>query len=291
MTDPGTQTKSISVVITTYKRKHEYLDAAVESVMKQTYPPVEIILVDDNGTGTEFQRSNEEAYAGKEKIVYIANDWNRGAQYSRNAGILHSKGEFVAFLDDDDLWHPEKLEKQIRLFTKEEIGLVFCRGYTFRDNDLSVLREYHGKGVFIKNPSFQDILDMDHIGSTTQALVRKSCFDKAGMFDPDMPARQDYEMWIRIMKYYIAAGVDEPLFYHRIHGGEQISKDKAKILTAYETMLKKHKEDFRKNPKGKLHKEKIVAGYYRDRKQFVRAVLIMIRGMLEYIFLSMQKRD
>ncbi len=279
---------SVSVIITTYKRDPQYIDEAVRSAAEQTCPPLEIILVDDNGMGTEFQKRNEERYGQDPRVRYLANRENSGAQFSRNTGILNASGEFVAFLDDDDLWHREKLEKQLAAFTSDRVGMAFCRGWTFRENDLEHLTEYHGKGIFRTNPGHEELLEKDLIGSTTQAVIRKSCFARTGLFDPEMPARQDYEMWLRITRYYEAAGVDEPLFYHRVHGGEQISSDKSKILAAYTTMLRKHRDDFRKHPKGKVHKQKIIANIEMEQGRYLKALKVIASSFAAHPVLALR---
>lgn len=237
----------ITVVITTYKRELDLLRAAIESVLAQTYQDIEIILVDDNGLGTEYQVQNALIFGEESKVHYIANKRNQGAQYSRNIGILNSSGEYIAFLDDDDLWAPEKLEKQLTVCADESVGLVFCEGYIFHDNDLKNVTSYH-QGTIKENPSFSDMLYDDCVGTTTQAFIRRECFASVGMFDPEMPARQDYEMWIRISKKWKIQCVEEPLFYHRIHSSEQISQSHQKSYDGNCKILKKYREEYKKNP-------------------------------------------
>ena len=93
------------------------------------------------------------------------------------------------------------------------------------------------------------MLFRDYIGTTSQVVVRKDCFAATGLFDLAMPARQDYEMWLRMSKATGIIGVDKKLFYHRMHRGEQISKNNKKCLTGYKKIFGLYKKDFKRNKK------------------------------------------
>lgn len=241
----------VSAIVTTYKRDPEMLMQSVDSIMKQTYRNMEIIVIDDNGLGSDFQKKNEEIFRKYPQIRYIPNAVNSGAQFSRNHGILESEGEYVAFLDDDDLWAETKIEKQIKLFTSPEVGMVFCDAYRFYDDNLKELYPYQQAAKYGEPISFSELLYTDYIGSTSKSLIRKECLARTGMFDLDMPARQDYEMWLRISKSYQCIGVDEPLLYYRCHRGERISTNYEKCRNSYRLLLKKYKSDYRRAPKAK----------------------------------------
>ena len=101
---------TISVIITTYKRELSLLLEAINSVKRQSVMPLEIIVVDDNGEGTEYQKINQSHFENDPFIKYIVNKKNCGAQISRNKGIKASGGTLIAFLDDDDYWDERKLE-------------------------------------------------------------------------------------------------------------------------------------------------------------------------------------
>lgn len=215
----------VSVIITTYKREFTMLKEALDSVLSQTYVPVEIIVVDDNGGNGEYTLRIEEGLKAYPEIIYIKQPHNSGAQAARNTGIMASHGEFIAFLDDDDLWEPEKLAMQIPCFEDPGVGLVFCQGYVFNDGDIGNRRLYHQEGTFKEEPDFNGMLENDTIGTTSQAVVRRTVFDDCGMFDGGLPGKADYEMWLRILKRYKAAGIDVPLFNMRVHKGERITSD------------------------------------------------------------------
>lgn len=180
----------VSVIITTYGRAGNLIFEAINSVRNQTYNNIEIIVVDDNGKGTDTQKSNELLFEKEEDIKYIANEKNSGAQVSRNVGIIEAEGEYIACLDDDDIWMPEKIEKQVRLMEEQNLALVFCNGYRFYNDDLNDKKLYQFNFISDRLLDFTTELRSDHIGSTSIPLMRKSYLSQTGLFDVDMPARQ-----------------------------------------------------------------------------------------------------
>ena len=168
----------VSVVITTYGRDRTFVLQAIESVQKQTYKNIELIVIDDNGIDTKIQRENKEFLSTIENLHYVPNLKNSGAQFSRNRGILESKGEYIAFLDDDDIWMPEKIEKQVTFLKKHNLDMVFCNGFRFYDNDLNKTKLYQVCFISDKLISYDMELRGDRIGSTSHPLLRKDCFAK-----------------------------------------------------------------------------------------------------------------
>ena len=268
----------VSVIITTYGRAEELIFEAINSVRNQTYHSIEIIVVDDNGKGTDTQKRNEILFSKEKDIKYIANEKNSGAQVSRNAGILVSKGEYVACLDDDDIWMPEKIEKQVKLMESENLALVYCNGYRFYNNDLNDKKIYQINFISDCLLDFTIELRSDHIGSTSIPLMRKSCFSQTGLFDVDMPARQDYEMWLRFCRYYNVKGIDEPLFYYRYHSGSRITKSFEKEIRSYQLLLKKYRDDYKKDGFAKANILFTMCRTYLKSGNIVNAVLYGIRA-------------
>jgi len=148
----------VSVIIPTYNRK-ALLDIAINSVLNQTYQNFEIIIVDDNsndGTDNYINKINHD------NIQYIKNKETMYAPKSRNIGISHSKGDLIAFLDDDDEWYPDKLEKQVKLFLDSDVGLVYGGiDLFFEDYKLSYPTSPKLKGAIYKN-----MLIKNHIGAS-----------------------------------------------------------------------------------------------------------------------------
>lgn len=241
----------VSVVITTYKRPPEAVEKAVQSVLAQTYNDFEILIVDDNKNESEESKLIKNAFSGRDKITYIKQDGNKGACAARNLGIKNAQGEYVAFLDDDDTWEPDKLEMQLERFkdADESVAMVYCLGDVVDiSTDPPTVSEYYTTRLFKDEITFHDQLKYDYIGSTSQGLIRKSALVKLGGFDESLPARQDYEMWLRISKNYRILGVKKVLFHYIQHGMEQITNSPKKAWTGYKIVYKKYYDDYRKDP-------------------------------------------
>lgn len=253
--------RRLSVIITTYGRKFDSIERSICSVKNQTYKNIETILVDDNPPNCEYRKSVQEGIRTYPEIVYVQHEKNRGAQAARNTGVKVASGEIVAFLDDDDEWFPEKIAKQMEL-VKPNVGLVYCRGFRI-NKDTGEIKPYDNERNFKTEVTFNDLLYGDYIGTTTQAMIPKEVIENVGYFDLKQPARQDYEMWIRISKRYRCVGVDESLFKHYIHAGEQISKNREKAIKGMVNIYNKYRLDYNSNPLAAAHTLFFIAELYR----------------------------
>jgi hypothetical protein len=197
----------VSVIIPTYNRP-ELLRVAVESVLAQTYPAVEIIVVDDGST--DDTTSMMAQYAGR--VTYIRQA-NEGVEAARNRGIQAASGEYMTFLDDDDLLLPTKLERQVQVLeNRPNIGLVHC-GYYHIDKDGNRLERIS----FLPNGNLQDLVCTNLIWSGAP-LIRRQCLEQTGLFDEaTWGSSADWDMWLRIAQAgYRFACVQEPLGAYRI---------------------------------------------------------------------------
>lgn len=269
----------VSVVITTFQRKQDVVIKAVKSVLAQTYSNFELILVDDNRGENSYTEQIRSITNVDDRIVYTRTHLTHGAQAARNKGIQESKGKYVAFLDDDDDWLPQKLEKQVALMEKESnAGMCFCRGY--RVNNCfqpPVVDEIH-QGNFYTEVFYDQLLRGDCIGSTSQALIRRDVFESCGNFDESLPARQDYEMWIRISRNFRLVGVDECLFRHHLYPGEQISKQWKKCVEGHTRLYEKYKEDIDRDHKAKFNVIFYLAHYHAVGHQWRKSIQLYIKS-------------
>lgn len=228
----------VSVVIPTQNRS-EVLKRAVNSALNQTYKNIEVIVVSDNSTDSTDEVM-EKIKREFNNVFYFSYSPSKGGNYARNLGISHSKGKYIAFLDDDDEWLPEKIQKQLNVFEKDEnMGLV-CTGQTYINDD---------NGTSYKKffePSYdcsKEILKSNVIGPTITVMVKKDILQSAGLFDVRLPAKQDYDLWIRICQITKIGFVKEPLVnYHNSNKGGQISHNYQKYLKANEILDEKYKE-------------------------------------------------
>lgn len=233
----------VSVIIPTYNRAH-LIGRAIQSVLNQTYREFEIIVVDDGSTDNteEVVKSFND-----ERLRYTRHEQNKGAAAARNTGIKIAGGDYIAFQDSDDEWLPGKLEKQIKVFenASSKVGVVYT----------GILRIQGDKRVYSPGPKITqkegDIHNALLAGSfigTQLALVKRECFDKVGIFDECLPAYIDWELWIRISKYYYFRCVDEPLVIS-YYQPESISANLIANARARQLVLEKHFEDFKKDRK------------------------------------------
>lgn len=237
----------VSVIVPTAHRKPTTLQRAISSVLGQTYPSLEIILVDDN---TESGLSSEikAAFTHIPHLRYIKNIGSHGACAARNVGISCAKGELVAFLDDDDEWLPEKIARQVEIFA-EDVCLVYCNGLRVDDRyNPPLVTRYREEKDFFSAVTFESLLKKNHIGTTTQLLARKSTLEQIDGFDTRFPARQDYDLCLRLAQLGRAVGIDAVLFRHYMHNGEQISKSSKASLDGYLLLFEKYRKNLYDDP-------------------------------------------
>ena len=220
----------ISVIIPTYNAE-KFLDRTIESVLAQTFKDWELIIVDD------FSKDNTREIIKKwekidERISSIFLDKNSGGPaHPKNIGMEKVKGEYVAFLDHDDEWLPEKLEKQISILEKDpSIGLITCGGFVLNDDNGKLI----GKLTLDNIPSegiFPSIFFKNFMFSNTSLIIPKSVINKLGPRDEELSVADDSEYYFRIAsagyKFYI---IHEPLFIYHIY---QSSTSKRSLTSIY----------------------------------------------------------
>jgi hypothetical protein len=196
----------VSVIIPTYNRS-KLLQLAVESVLAQTYPAIELIVVDDGST--DDTPAMLEQYAGR--IVYIRQA-NRGGTAARNTGIRAARGEYLSFLDHDDMLMPAKIERQMEIMdARPEVGLVHC-GYYRMDKD----GNYIDKVNFLPEGDVRKEIVCGCFVWSGAPLIRRECIEQVGVFDESVWS-SDASMWLRIaIAGYHFGCVQEPLGAYRI---------------------------------------------------------------------------
>ena len=205
----------ISVIIPTYNRKHT-LQRAIDSVLAQTFKPFEIIIVDDGSKdGTK-----EWLLLNYPSVQYIHQP-NNGVSSARNKGIQISQGSWIALLDSDDEWMPEKLEYQSR-FIEVNRDSSFCHTNEIwirngvRVNQMKKHKKYGGD-------IFKHCLDICRI-SPSSSIIKKDVFEEVGAFDESLTVCEDYDLWLRVTAKFNILFLDEPLI--KKYGGhlDQLSR-------------------------------------------------------------------
>ena len=206
---------NVSVVIPTYNRA-DLLTRAIDSVLAQSHPAAEIIVVDD-GSSDGTQQFIEKLYP---QINYIFQK-NKGVSAARNNGIRNTHYEWICLLDSDDSWQRDKLEKQVRALLDKPDYLICHTNETWYRNDkvLSQKKKHKKRGGFI----FQHCLPLCAI-SPSSVIIKKQLFDEIGLFDENLPACEDYDMWLRICCRYPVLFLDEPLTNKYGGHAEQLSR-------------------------------------------------------------------
>jgi glycosyltransferase involved in cell wall biosynthesis len=221
----------VSVIIPTYNSGAMVRDA-IQSVLAQTYSDFEIVVVDDGSTdNTESvvrQFSRRARYFKQE---------NQGVSTARNVGIRKSVGEYLAFLDSDDLWSPEKLAEQVPLLDCDpELGLVYSDWALASDQGIiqtSYLRDLPCRSGYV----FDDLIQSGFI-LTSGVVVRRACLEAAGDFDKSLAIAQDYDLWLRISYRWKVALVNKPLLIKRSCDGS-LSSDLTKTAMERIALYKK----------------------------------------------------
>lgn len=206
----------ISIITPSYNSSN-YIAKTIESVINQSYAGWELIIVDDCSIDNSVEIINSYIIQDS-RIRLIQLDKNFGAAVARNTGIENAKGQFIAFLDSDDFWHPEKLEKQLKYFEKYDVDVVFSEYYRFNSSGII------GKvSVPQQEINFNDLLKGNCIGNLTGIYNFKKHFKtrqrKVGA--------EDYLFWLEIFskQNVKGIGVPEPLAYYRV-------ADKTKSLSS-----------------------------------------------------------
>ncbi|MHA1380619.1 MAG: glycosyltransferase family 2 protein [Candidatus Helarchaeota archaeon] len=236
-------TPKVSVIIPTYNRAH-LLPRAIKSVLNQTFKDFELIIIDD-GSIDETEEVVKKFQKEDERIKYIKHNTNMGGGAARNTGIKVSRGEYIAFQDSDDEWLPEKLEKQIKVFKNiaPEISVIYTGFWKVKGNKKTYIPS---KRITKKEGDIHKELLKGNFVTTQVAIVKRECFKKSGMFDETLPRLQDWDLWIRISKYYCFKYINEPLVF-TYYTSDSISADNTALIESIKLILGKYYKEFEKH--------------------------------------------
>ena len=237
----------IDVIIPAYNAQ-EYIIDAIDSVLSQTLKPNRIIVVDDGSTDNTSTIVNR--IKKKNSLITIITSTHKNAASARNAGLAASSAPLVAFLDSDDIWEPNKLEKQIEVLNNLEDGVgVVYSSYCNIDEKGKILTNFIVQKPQHSGAIFSEILKGACIsGSASGVLIKKKYLDEAGWFDTNLVFAEDWDLWIRLAKVCKFSYSSESLVRIRIHNQSFQRKksrkkqllfleDKCSIVAKYQNIL------------------------------------------------------
>lgn len=234
----------VTVLLTCYNHIR-YLPLALDGVLGQSFTDFEILALDDGSKDGSREWLKERESEGKLRCIF--NEKNLGTYATLNVGLAEAKGDYIAILNDDDLWAADKLRRQVEILdANPKIGLVHTGGW-FIGDDGEQFTDPAPLGFVYPSTPTGDVLALEILYNhiiTSSVLVRRECFEACGPFDPSFFGSGDWQMWLRIAQKYEVGYVDEPLSFYRVHGlnashqKEKINEDDARIrewITGWQT--------------------------------------------------------
>ena len=275
----------VSCILTTYNRCN-FLKRSLDSIINQTYKNLEILIIDDfssDNTGEIIKNY------GDSRIRYIRHSSNKGLAQSRNTGMKNSNGEFIAFLDDDDEWLPDKIKEQLNVFKNSEfknLGMVMCGMRRINGSNIKEQKE-------ILRGNLQDIMLIDQplVGNGSCALIKKEIFQKYGGFDSRYKRGIDGYYFSKISRNYQIDFCDQILvnYYEDVKGRISNYQNTDKVREAIEAnflIFDEIKDIIDRYPRLKARFNLIIAEYYILLNDYSNATKFFFKSAKRYIGLK-----
>ena len=288
----------VSAIITTHKRTPTVLKRAIESVLSQTYSHIEVIIVDDAPNYEQHNEITKLVQSYGEKVSYYVSE-RTGACASRNLGINKAKGKYIALLDDDDEWLPEKLDILLPLF-HGNVGLVYGAFETISNgesiNKVIEKKKYRGnvEEFLFRKGNF--------IGGCSIPVFLKTSIMEVGLFDESLPSAQDFDAWIRIAKKYEVEYTEKPVVNYYV-SGDAITSSSFNRVNGRLQILDKYQVEYNKYPDAKKIAVRnviyymIAAGKYKEAFDFNKTyykiltkmefVKVVLKGILKGVLIKL----
>ena len=226
----------VSIITPTFNRA-DFIDQAINSVLAQTYSNFELLIVDDGST--DNTRNLIEPKLEDSRVHYVYQE-NQGQSIARNHALARTRGEFVCFLDSDNYWATDKLEKQIEIFRAHpDYDVVY--------GDIIIIdeagREVSRKNMQRHSGRIASHMIRDNCVSMNTAMVRSQCFDKLGFMSGKRRVADDYDLWLRFSARFRFLYVPEYFAYYRVME-DQISSDKTRRFDSNWQIINDFRRDF-----------------------------------------------
>jgi glycosyltransferase involved in cell wall biosynthesis len=202
----------VSVIIPVYNGAN-YIAETIDSVLHQPVRDLEIIVVDDGST--DHLKEVLEQFIAKNQIVYIS-QVNQGVSIARNHGYRKSRGQYIAFLDADDVWLNDNLETKLNKFESGEFGLVHSDAFVINEHSSKLQQMLCGK----EGNLLEDMLAWNgtQVPGPSSILIKREVIEEIGLFDEQLSTSADQDFFIRVAARYKIGRVDKPTWMYRIHG-------------------------------------------------------------------------
>lgn len=208
-------TPKVTVIIPCFNRE-KYVREAIDSVLNQTYPNIELLAVNDGSTDSTPKILNDYQQNSYLQLLEHSGGINKGQSASINLALKQARGQYIAILDSDDYWDLHKIEKQVQfLESNKTVGLVYGNGFAVNEQGKSLYKIYE-EGHYEHSKPDRVLLDCYFL-VPNNSLIRHSVLDQIGGFDENMRAAQDHDMAIRIAEVTQLGYLDIPIFYYRRH--------------------------------------------------------------------------
>ena len=274
----------VSCILTTYNRG-SLIKRSLESIINQTYKNIEILIVDD--CSPDNTKEVIKGYSDS-RIKYLRNKTNKGLAQARNTGMENSTGEFIAFLDDDDEWLPEKIEKQLEIFKNSNLtnlGMVSCGIRRINGEDIIEQKEEHRGNLIDKM-----IIDQPLVGNGSCVMIKKEMYDKYGGFDTRYKRGIDGYYFTKVARYYEIDFAEQILvnYYEdasdRITGFQNLEKVKQALKGEF-LLLDNIKDLIDKYPKEKTRLNYRIGNYYAILGEYKNATRYYYKSVGKYLTL------
>lgn len=275
--DRGTMPK-VSVIIPTYNRAR-YICRAVNSVLNQTITDHEIIIVDDGST----DNTKEVLAQYDNRIVYLPQS-NKGISASRNRGISAARGKYIAFLDSDDWWAPEKLAEQVKVLdANPKVGIVYSRMPIVNEKG----KKLGTKPAGVSGKNFKELLEVWGDLPTSTVMTRRECLDRVGVFDCTLPPVEDIDLWLRISQFYDLYEIEGKVLAYYFRHSEQTTASRIKVHNGLVKIYRKILNTFDDIPRDLFIKRVAMSQYtlsreYYFEKFYVNSLRNVVAVILRY---------
>lgn len=234
------QNPLVSIVVTCYNYGR-YIVPCLDSIFSQTFQDFEIVVINDGSTDNSEELIRSFLEDSKLKYIYQKNS---GQANAKNNGIKNSAGKYIAFLDADDLWDKTKLEKQIPLFSRDNIGVVYSKAKFVDEHGQFLDFILKDKYLTPRSGEVTNHLFFNNFVPFSSSVVRKECFEKLGCFDESFEMGIDWDLWLRISIQYDFDYIDEPLLIYRLGHPGQMSKNAEKRHHCSDNIMDKFIKQF-----------------------------------------------